>query len=352
MTIPVQPTSRSNQGNDYQILGIGTPILDYLIHVNDDYIKTLLGSRGGSIVVDSQTFQKILNNLSSPKILLAGGSTANTMKGLTRLGHSCALIGKIGQDEAGKQFAQTMQSFGITPLLSLSELPTARVVCLITPDGERTMRFLIGAGAEMHENDLSAEHFKGVRLVHIEGYLMDRKGVVEKAMKLAKEAGTKISFDLSSFEIVKEYKKDIIELMTGFVDIVFANEKEAEMLTGLPPEKACTLIKDLSSIAIVKTGKQGCWAATKTVKAFHNAFQVNAIDTTGAGDLFASGFLHGFLTDKSFEESLRYGTFIASEVIQTVGAEISEKNWPEIRKNLVQLPKHLQEGIIFLSLED
>ena len=351
MTAQTSQAFSSLQNNNYQILGIGTPIVDYFIHVSDNYVASLSGLRGGSSPIDPQTFQKILNDHPSPYKLIAGGSAANTIKGLSRLGHACALIGKIGQDEAAQQFIESIKSYGVTPNLSTSQLSTARVFCLLTPDGERTMRSLMGAGAEMSESDLTAEHFKVVNLVHIEGYLMNRQGVVEKAMRLAKEAGAKISFDLSSFEIVQNFKKQISDLLVNFVDIVFANEEEAQMLTGLPPEKACTLIKDLSHIAIVKTGSQGCWAATKNQKAFHNAFKVNIVDTTGAGDLFASGFLHGFLTNKTLEESLCYGSFIASEVIQTVGAEIPEQNWPEIKKNLVQFPKHLQQEIIFLSQE-
>ena len=337
MTNPDQPAS--DKAKSYEVLGIGTPIVDYLIHTSNEYVDSLEGCRGGSMLVDEKAFQKILNDHSPDKVI-AGGGAANTVKGLARLGHACALVGKIGQDETGVQFSQNIESHGIVPCLtSISTLPTGRSACLITPDGERTMRTSIGAGAEMQETDLSPALFQNVRLVHIEGFLLTRKNLVEKAMQLAKEAGAAISFDLSSREIVEEYKKPIVELLTHYVDIAFANEEETYILTGMAPERASALLRDLCSIAVIKAGSQGCWAAIKNQQAFHEAFQIEIIDTTGAGDLFASGFLHGFLTDKSLDESLNYGARLASEVIQTLGAEIPEPKWQEIRKSLEQSKK-------------
>lgn len=335
MTTPNQENALSQQANKEKILGIGTPIIDYLFNTSNEYVVSLQGKRGGSILVDYPTLDHILkDHISSPKQMLAGGGSANTIKGLAKLGHSCAFFGKIGKDEAGKTFSSSLESYKIASLLSFSDLPTAQVACLITPDHDRTMRTFIGAGAEMNENDLTSELFKDVQLIHLEGYLMNRPGLVQKAMKLAKEAGATISFDLSSFEIVEEYRKPMSELLSKFVDIVFARGEEARMLTGLPPEKACDLLKDLTDIAVVKIGADGSMAATKTEKANQKAFKVNVIDTTGAGDLFASGFLHGFLLGKSLAECLRYGAYVASFVIQVPGAEIPESYWPEIKKGL------------------
>ncbi|HEV8052061.1 MAG TPA: adenosine kinase [Parachlamydiaceae bacterium] len=333
MIARVNGIRNANQNSDYQILGIGTPILDYLLSVSDEYVESL-GLRGGSILIDYKDLQKILSNQSSIEKISAGGSAANTLKGLAQLGHSCGIIGKTGQDEAARQFTENMKHYGVFPHLSISTLPTAQVACLITPDHERTMRAYIGAGAEMNASDMTIDFFKNVNLVHIEGYLINRQGVVEKAMKLAKKAKAKISFDLSSFEIIDEYREAMQILLKGYVDIVFANAEEAQMLTGFPPEEACMLLRDLCGTAIVKMGDKGCWGATKTEKVFHPAYQVKVVDTTGAGDLFASGFLHGFLLNKSLEESLRYGSLVASYVIQTFGAEVPLPKWPEIRKSL------------------
>jgi sugar/nucleoside kinase (ribokinase family) len=317
----------------FEILGIGTPILDYLINVSDEYIKSLSTVHGSSVLIDYSSLQKILSKLTSQK-MVSGGCAANAIKGLTRQGHSCGFFGKIGKDEPGKIFSESIESYGVISLVKESELPTGQVICLITPNHERTMRAYLGAGAEMDQRDLKKEFFEGVRLVHIEGYLLNRDAVVETAMKFAKEAGALISFDLSSFEIVNDYKKYISELLCTYVNIVFANEEEAHTLTGLPPEKACSLLKDLCQIAVVKAGANGCWGSSKTESTFHASYPVNVVDTTGAGDLFASGFLHSYLQEKSLEECLRNGSYLASRVIQVFGAEISEKQWLEITNHL------------------
>lgn len=328
-------TLNNPEKRKFEVLGIGTPIVDYLLNVTDDYIHSLSAVRGSSVLIDHSELQKILKNHAPPQKLVTGGCAANTIKGLNRLGHCCGFFGKIGNDEPGTIFSDNIESYGVIPLLKKSDLPTGQVICLITPDHERTMRAYLGAGAEMDKSDLKKDFFEEIRLVHVEGFLLNRDQVVETAMKLAKEAGAMISFDLSSFEIVGEYKKRISELLSSYVDVVFANEEEAHALTGLGPEKACTWLKDLCEIAVVKEGAQGCWGASKTETAFHPAFSVNVVDTTGAGDLFASGFLHGYLKDRPLDECLRNGAYLASHVIQVFGAEIPEEQWMKINLDCV-----------------
>lgn len=319
-----------------QILGIGTPIVDYVFNTSHAYVNSLPGLPGGSILIDYATLEKIIqDHQDSPRHIIAGGGTANTIKGLAKLGHPCVFSGKIGQDKAGSIFSESFESHKIHLHLYFSKLPTAQVACLVTPDHERTMRAFIGAGAEMNKRDLTPEFFKEMRHLHIEGYLMNREGLVDKAMQLAKEAGATISFDLSSFEIVEEYRKQMNTLIVNFVDIVFAKDKEAEMLTGLPSNKACDFLKEQTHIAVIKMGAEGSVAATQSEKIYQEAFKVKVVDTTGAGDLFASGFLHGFLFGKSLKECLHDGALVASYVIQVPGAEIPESFWNEIRKNLL-----------------
>lgn len=321
-----------NQANiNYRILAIGTPIVDYLIPISDDYLHSVPGARGGSTLVNHSALQKILNDQPLPLKFIAGGSAANTIKGLSMLNHACSFFGKIGNDDTGKKFLQDIETFGVRPYLPISTLPTGLSACLITPDHDRTIRTFIGAGAEMNENDLNPKFFEKVHLVHIEGYLINRQKVVEKAMRLAKEAGATISFDISSFEIASDYRKQLIELLKNYVNIVFANEEEAYALTRLPPEKACLFLKNITGLAVVKMGSQGSWAAKGSTQAFHHAFKVPVVDTTGAGDLFASGFLHGFLNNQSLQNCLHIGTKIASKVIQTFGAEIPKDAWSDIK---------------------
>lgn len=322
----------NNKGN---ILGIGTPIVDYVFSATSTYVSSLKGQPGGSILIDHPTLEKIIrDHQNSHRQIIAGGGSANTIKGLAKLGHTCVFSGRIGQDEAGSLFLESLKSHKIHSSLCVSKLPTAQVACLVTPDHERTMRAFIGAGAEMNKSDLTPALFEGVCHLHIEGYLMNRIGLVDKAMQLAKEAGASISFDLSSFEIAEEYKKEMNALITSYVDIVFARDKEAHMLTGLSTEEACNYLKEHTKIAVIKMGARGSMAVTQTQKIYQEAFKVNVIDTTGAGDLFASGFLHGFLLGKSLKECLHDGALVASYVIQVPGAEIPESYWQEIRKQL------------------
>lgn len=320
--------------SSYEILGIGTPIVDQVIMVNDEFLSTIPGAKGGSFPVDYDTLMALIEKSGEKPGLVVAGSTTNTIKGLASLGRQCAFFGKIGTDEAGKKFHQEIVQLGIIPLLLTGSQPTAQVACMISPDRERTMRSFLGAGAEIHAEDLTPELFRGVKLVHIEGYVLAYEGLTRRAMELAKGAGATISFDLSSFEITRQHKYMIIDLMTHYVDIVFANEEETRALTGLDPEQGCDFLKNICNIAVVKMGKQGSLAAHKETKIYQPSFDVHTMDTTGAGDLFASGFLHGYLSKKNLEECSRYGALVASEVVKIIGADIPAHSWHRIKKRL------------------
>lgn len=319
----------------YEILGIGTPVVDQVILVSEEFIAKIPGMKGGALPVDYNTLVNLIENTGKTPSIVIGGSTTNTIKGLASLGRTCAFFGKIGEDEAGKQFRKELEHLGIIPHLLSGSLPTAQVACLISPDNERTMRSFLGAGTEMSPEDLTPELFRGVRLVHIEGYILDYGDLTQRAMELAKKAGAKISFDLSSFEIALKHKRSILELMSKYVDIVFANEDETKALTGFDPDRGCDFLRSICDVAVVKMGKQGSLAAQKEIKIYQPSFDVHTIDTTGAGDLFASGFLHGFLDKKSLEECSRYGALVASEVVKIMGAHIPFPTWQSIHKRLM-----------------
>ncbi|MBA7578935.1 putative sugar kinase YdjH [subsurface metagenome] len=314
------------------ILGIGTPILDNLIKTSHEAIARLPGKPNGSIVVDNFTFSTILEDFGPPSHVATGGSAANTIKGLAKLGKSCRFLGKIGDDAAGKTFTDAMKAAGVITELLVSEKPTGQVVCLIAPDSQRTMRSCLGAGVEMNAEDLVPELFEGVKLVHIEGYLVDRPELIKKAMVLAKAAKAKISFDLSSYEIVIKHKKQLVDLISKNVDILFANDEEAKNITGMDPEKGCLLLRDVCETAIVKMGPSGCWVANQD-GCYHQKAIVPkvVVDTTGAGDLFSSGFLYGYLEDADIRTCAHYGALVASYAISVLGTELSEDVWEAIR---------------------
>lgn len=315
------------------ILGIGTPIVDLVIKTTHEFLAALPGKIRGSQPVDYFAFRSILEHAGSSPLMVPGGSAANTITGLAMLGKSCRFFGKMGEDAAGKAFSDNLHKSGVETHLILSRQPTAQVACLITPDKERTMRSYLGAGAEMNDTDLTPELFEGVKIVHMEGYLADRPALLKRAMQMAKEAGAKVSFDLSSHEMVLKHKKQMVDLVSRNVDILFANEEETKQITGLEPERGCLMLRDVCPTAIVKMGPGGCWAANQE-GCYHQVAVVppEILDTTGAGDLFASGFLYGILENADIKSCAHFGAVLASHTIAVHGTELSPDAWMKIKE--------------------
>lgn len=317
-----------------EVLGIGAPIVDQVIHVSDDFLAAVPGKKGGMEPISHELFCDLLRKTGQNPELLPGGSCANTIRGLASLGHTCGLIGKIGNDDIGAHFVDNLRHLGIASFYNKSRTPTGRVLSFVTPDGERTCRTFLGACAEMSADDLEPDRFQKVRLVHIEGYTLNYPGLTRRVMEYAKNAGATISFDLASFEIVELYKKEILDLLVRYVDICFANKVEAYELTRLAPEQACAYLKELCSIAIVSMNKEGCWIGQKTELLRCPAYPVEPLDSTGAGDLFASGFLHGYLTDKPLGVSAHYGALAGAAIVQLQGASLPQAQWEALKAQI------------------
>lgn len=322
--------------SQYEVLGIGAPIIDYIIEVSEEFIVQIPGQKGGMVVVDYQTIETIIGSVEKEPPLFLGGSGANTIRGLANFGHRCGFVGKVGRDAAGKKFLDGLEKLEIhTTHLLMSDSPTAQVICLITPDKERTMRAFLGASQEMRAEDLTPAMFEGVKLVHLEGYNLLNMALAQRTMELAKAAGVKISFDMGSFEIVDAYREKIVELLSKYVDVVFANRMEAQMLTKLDPEGACKILRDLCETVVILLGKDGCLVGQRDEQKHYPAFPVEEpIDTTGAGDMFASGFLHGYLEDNSMEECARIGALAGAAVVQVQGVEIPPQDWDILKQKL------------------
>ncbi|MBA3957972.1 MAG: adenosine kinase [Parachlamydiaceae bacterium] len=322
--------------SNVEVIGIGAPIIDYILDVSETFIQQLPGAKGGMTIINHDAFNKILNACDPPTLRL-GGSSANTVRGLASLGNACAFIGKTGRDEAGKAFYDGLKALGIPMLLKPVEQPTSQVLCLVTPDKERTMRAFLGASTGLTVEDLHPEFFKGVKLVHFEGYNLLNPALIRKAMMLAKKAGARVSLDLGSFEVVKANKGLIAELLTRYVDVVFANQDEVYALTGLKERRAGEVLKDFCSTVVVLMGEHGCWVMRDAHAIHRKAIPVEApVDTTGAGDLFASGFLHGYLQGLSLEECAHYGAMTGAAVVQVKGVELTQEQWSQLRADFVK----------------
>lgn len=315
------------------VLGIGAPIVDHIVLVEEDFVRSIPGEKGGMELVDQKTFQQLLRATEKQPVMIAGGSGTNTIKGLANFGHPCSMTGKLGRDEASKLVLESLTKHRITPLYLRSNTPTGASLCIITPDNERTLRTYPGAVLEMKGNDLNPDWFQGVSLVHLEGYTLLNEGLAERAMTLAKAAGAKVSFDLASFEIATQFKKKIVHHLVRHVDILFANANETETFTGCAPEKGCDILKDMVDTAVIFLGDQGGWVARGDEKIRYPAFKANPLDTTGAGDLFASGFLHGMLSGFSLEECAELGAQTGSAVVEVYGAEIPPELWERIKSH-------------------
>lgn len=318
----------------YEVLGIGNPVMDLILFISEAYLSSLFGAKRGMEIVDQETLQAIINNSHSIPQYIAGGSAANAIIGLAHFGEKCAITGMIGEDKYAQIYLKHLDQLKIVPLYFYCPIPTAQAACLVTPDGERTCRTFLGASQKMTGDLLPPSFFEGAKLVHVEGYSLLNEGLTERGMELAKQVGAKVSFDLASLEIASRFRKRILSLIPHYVDILFANEDETRALTGLEPESGCIALKELCEIAVVSIGKNGCFVGHGAHCNHYPAFPVKPLDTTGAGDLFASGFLHGYLQGKELSECARYGALCGAEVVQVLGAEIPPEGWQRIKSKL------------------
>lgn len=315
-----------------KVLGIGAAVLDHTLLATDDLLKEIQVFKGSA---GPATLEKLRYVLSKGKVVkppAAGGSAANTIRGLANLHTPCAFFGKAGEDEACNIFTQSLTDLGIESLLLPSSLPTTEVACLITEEGEKTMFYHLGASTSIQTGEITPALFQNTRLVHLEGYTFLQEGVSEKAAELAKEAGCLISLDLGSFTLVRQKKARMVDFIIRYCDIVFANADEAFALTGQPPKEACLLMKDLSETAVVLFGAGGAWVGKGYDMLHGPSLPAKAVDTTGAGDLFIAGFLYGVLQDFSLEKCAFCGNLLASSVIRHFGSEIPKEEWPALRE--------------------
>ncbi|MDP1836665.1 MAG: adenosine kinase [Chlamydiales bacterium] len=320
----------------YEILGIGNAFVDYLVKVPHEFIDSLEGSKHGMLLVEHATLSELLERSQQTPTILSGGSSANVLKGLSRLGHSCALLGPIGKDDTASIFKHSLDSYGIASLLVEKSEPSPQVICLIDPEGRRTFRSFLGAAKQLTPEDIDQSYFQGVRLVHIEGYSLKRPGVLLRAVQCAKKAGAKISIDLASHEIVSEHYDELLEVLRQHLTIVFCNEDEATALSLNSPEVGCKFLRDFCDIAVVSKGTEGCLVGTADGIQSFPAYPVKATDTTGAGDFFSSGFLHGYLSNKSLTQCAHFGAVMGNAVVQTTGAEIPLELLPLVKKRILE----------------
>lgn len=319
-----------------KILGIGNALVDVLNKLNSDELLEELNLPKGSMqLVDADKSNEIAEKSKDlDREMASGGSAANTIHGLANLGIDTAFVGTIGDDSTGEFFRKDMESSGIKPLLNVSKTPSGIANAMISKDGERTFGTYLGASIELSPDNISQDLFKGYDLVHVEGYLVQNHDLLEKILKTAKAAGAEVSLDLASYNVVEDNLDFLKEMVEKYVDIVFANEEEAKAFTGQEPEEALDTIASMAHVAVVKVGSKGSMVKADGKVTKIDTEKVNVVDTTGAGDLFAAGFLYGYVNHLPLSEAGKIGSMLASRVITDYGAKLKEKDWKEIKENL------------------
>lgn len=322
------------------ILGIGNALTDILAVLQDDSLLNYYHLPRGSMQhVDRETGEKIWQTLKPMGVqYVAGGSSANTITGTAVLGMPSTFIGKVGDDELGSLFQSDQARNGIKSTLFKGNAASGRAMVFITaPNAERTFAVYLGAAIELVPEDLTLEYFRGHDYFHIEGYLVQNQDLVRRAVELAKEAGLVISIDMASYNVVESNDAFLHDIIENYVDIVFANEMEAEAFTKMQPREALDEIAKICDIAIVKIGKDGSMVKSGDEYHYIEAWPADTIDATGAGDMYAAGFLFAHAHGLSIKMCGDVGSIVAAKVVEVIGPKIDIPRWKLAKQEIREL---------------
>jgi sugar/nucleoside kinase (ribokinase family) len=322
------------------ILGIGNALVDILAITKDENLLEKYSLPKGSMQhVSEQKANEVYQDLKKiGASVVTGGSASNTIAGLSQLGMKTGFLGKVGNDELGDFYNNDLEKLGVKSRLIRGKKGTGRAMVVISPDSERTFAVYLGAAIEMKPKDINPAIFDNYDYFHVEGYLLQDHDLIETAMRTAHDKGKIVSIDLASYNVVEENVDFLHCLISKYANIVFANAEEAKAFTGeKEPESALMKISGLCDIAVVKIGAKGSWIQ-QNGKIYHvPAKMIMPVDCTGAGDLYASGFLYGLSSGKHIETCAQTGTICAGEVIQVVGTKLSGEVWDNLRSVINRL---------------
>jgi len=308
-----------------KILGIGNAIVDVICKVDDSFLNKNNLTKSTMKLVDENEFKKLLSNLKIEESV-AGGSVANSIVGLSQLGNKVGFIGKVNEDELGARYEEDLRKEKVEYFYSKKreKLPTGTCLILITPDSERTMCTFLGVAGKINESDVDINAIKSSKITFLEGYLWD-EGEPKKAFEKAIKNSNKVAMSLSDQFCVDRHKPHFLNLVKNKLDITFANEQEILSLINTKNfNDIISFGKNLEKLIVITRGEKGSIAIHKNnVVEFGIQKNLKIVDLTGAGDLFAAGFLHGHINNLSLKESLQKGTEMSSKIIQKIGARLS-----------------------------
>jgi sugar/nucleoside kinase (ribokinase family) len=308
-----------------KILGIGNAIVDVICKVEDDFLTKSNLTKSTMKLVDEAEFKKLLSNLKIEETI-SGGSVANSIVGLAQLGDKVGFIGKVNEDDLGNKYEEGLKKENVKYFYSKKkeELPTGTCLILISPDSERTMCTFLGTAGKINENDVDANAVKNSEMIFLEGYLWD-EGNPKKAFDKAIQNSKSAAMSLSDLFCVERHKSHFLDLVKNKLDITFANEQEITSLIDAKNfDEIISFGKSLGKTVVITRGEKGSVAIKKNeVVECESKKNLKIVDLTGAGDLFAGGFLHGYVNKLSIKESLEKGTEMSSKIIQKIGARLN-----------------------------
>ncbi len=330
------------KNKNVEVYGIGNPLIDVLAHVKDQDIEALKLEKGTMTLIDTERGNDILKYINDrEKKYACGGSAPNTMITLAALGVETALAGMVGKDELGGIYKERLEEKKVQSDLSTSAVDTGSCIVLVTPDYERTMSTRLGACREFGPGNVNHKIISEANYLYFTGYMWDtenQKKALREAIKTARKAGTRVAFDLADPFVVERHYDDFTRLIKDSVDVLLANREEAKLMLGYDdPEKASKELAQNNVIAAVKNCADGSCISCSDGGCFSiDAYKVDAVDSTGAGDNYAAGFLYGLIKGYSYADAGKLASFVAAQIVRQTGAQFDEKNSKEIRKAIAE----------------
>lgn len=326
----------------FDLIGVGSPIMDLLAPVPESFLQHIAGEKGGMVLVDHDEMHRILSLLEVVPAYSTGGSAANAAFNASRLGLRTSFLGKLGNDRLAESYRTSFEAVGVdSSRFKRGALPNARCLALVTPDAQRTMRTCLAAAMTLSPDEIAVSDFQGCRHAHIEGYLVFNQSLADAVLAAARAAGCTVSLDLSSFEVVHASRAWLFSQFRKGIDIVFANEDEIRALFEDQTSEYADLARRLAGhgvLAAVKMGGDGAWLAHEsTLHRVEPVIVSDVIDTNGAGDAWAAGFLYGHLRNWSLPEAGALASLVGAETVRHLGPIIPSTQWAQLHSKAMSL---------------
>lgn len=319
----------ANKNAEFDVLGIGSALLDFTVMVDDDDLKEFGLRKGGMELIDEDRSRDILSRLSNrPMEITPGGSSANTLAGVSMLGGKGIFLGKVGSDAHGDRYIAETERSGVKAVIGRHDSMTGHAITFITPDSERTFATHLGAALMLARDDVREEQIRNTKIMHLEGYLFEPPGLLDacmRALELAKKHRVLVSIDLSDPGLIQRIYPTFDRVVREYANIIFVNEEEARSFTGKEEEHALHHISELCDLAVVKLGAGGSLIKSGGLMYRIPVCMTDVVNTNGAGDMYAAGVLYGIAKGFSPERAGRIGSFVASRVVAQVGARYPGK---------------------------